>query len=644
MLYQKLLSEAKIGDVVLKNRTVMPPMGLNFSSITGEATDNLIAYYTERAKGGVGLIFTETCCIDEDHGRGAAVQLHATNFEYVPQLQRMVDSVHKYGTKIFLQLHHPGRQGVPMFNHGYTVAPSPIPVDSALINFVPKELTVEEIHDLVKKFITGAVIAQTAGFDGVDLHAAHGYLIEQFNSPDSNRRTDEYGGSFENRMRFITEIIRGIQQECGPKFPITVRLSADEMTKNGYDLEYGVRISKYLESLGVAALNVSNGTYESEIYIIETRSFGPGWKRHLGKAVKEAVNIPVIAVDVIKKPEFAEQMLEEGNCDLVAMGRALLCDPEWVNKAKEGRPEDITPCISCIYCLSQVATGRCVRCTMNARLGREREFAELPKAKSDGTVAVIGGGPAGCEAARVLALRGYKVILFEQGGQLCGTVNLAKLPPHQDMLQSIVDYYTIQLDKLGVDIRLNTTATPEMIKAVEPCAVIVAIGAEPIVPHIEGIDNSNVYMFGDVLTGKVSITGKKVALIGGGLTGCETAEFIAAAGNDTCVIELADTICPGEFSQIINDTRYQLEKHGIKSILSHRVEKLTCEGVVTTVNGVEETIPADAVVICVGSRFNAAKVDELKHVIANTYVIGDAVKTGKITDAVRAGFEAAYTL
>ncbi len=644
MEYKRLFSEGKIGNMVLKNRVVMSPMGLNFANANGEASDCLIDFYTERAKGGVGLIYTEICCVDEEHGRGSAVNLRANDFKYVPSLQRMADSVHKYGTKMILQLQHPGRQGVPMFNNGYTVGPSPIKVNSPLIQQAPKELTVEEIHDLVGKFVTGAVIAQAAGFDGVDLHAAHGYLINQFNSPDSNRRTDEYGGSFENRMRFITEIVQGIQKACGPRFPITVRLTADEMTENGYDLEYGVRIAKHLESIGVAALNVSNGTYESDIYTIETRSYGPGWKKHLGRAIKEAVNIPVIAVDVIKKPDFAEQMLEEGNCDFVGLGRQLLCDPEWVNKSMEGRPEDIRPCISCIHCLSQVATGKCVRCTMNVRLGREAELPEWPAAKNDGTVAIVGGGPAGCEAARVLASRGYKVVLFEKSGELGGTINLAKIPPDQGMLQNINDYYAAQLEKLGVDVRLNTEATPEQLKTLNPYAAIIAIGAEVAVPPIEGVKNSNVYIYDDVLTGKVELKGKKIAVIGGGATGCETAQLLSEAGNEVQVVELADSICAGEFSQIISDTLNQLKKYHVEVLLSHRVMKFTEEGVLTDVNGKEELVPAEAIVVCIGSRVNAKKVAELKEAVDNSYVIGDAVRTGKITAAVREGFELGYTL
>ncbi|MCC8067311.1 MAG: NAD(P)/FAD-dependent oxidoreductase [Clostridiales bacterium] len=644
MGYERLFSEGKIGNLTLKNRVVMSPMGLNFANASGEASDCLIDFYTERAKGGVGLIYTEICCVDEEHGKGSAANLRANDFRYIPSLQRMVDSVHKYGTKMILQLQHPGRQGVPRFNNGYVVAPSAIKVKSPLIQHTPKELTVDEIHDLVGKFVTGAMIARAAGFDGVDLHAAHGYLINQFISPDSNRRTDEYGGSFENRMRFITEIVQGIQKACGRNFPITVRLTADEMTETGYDLEYGVRIALYLESIGIAALNVSNGTYESDIYIIESRSYGPGWKKRLGRTIKEAVSIPVIAVDVIKKPDFAEQMLEEGNCDFVGLGRQLLCDPEWVNKSASGQEEDIRPCISCIHCLSQVATGKCVRCTMNVRLGREAELTEWPEAKNNGTVAIVGGGPAGCEAARVLASRGYKVVLFEKNGELGGTVNLAKLPPHQEMLQDITDYYTVQLKKLGVDVRLNTEATLEQLQTLNPYATIIAIGAETATPPIDGIHNSNVYLYDEILTGRVSLEGKKVAVIGGGATGCETAQLLSEAGNEVQIIELADGICAGEFSQLVSDTWNELKKCHVDVLLSHKVVKFTEGGVVTQADGQEKLIPADAVVVCLGSKINGKKVAELKEAVNNSYVIGDAAKVGKITEAVRAGFELGYTL
>lgn len=646
MKYEKLFSPGTIGNVKLKNRVVQTAMGTCLASASGEASDDLIRFYEERAKGGVGLIITETACIDREHGIGMSVEIHADKFDYIPRLERMVNTVHKYGTKIFLDLHHPGRQGVPDMNNGYSIAPSAVALNSSILQSVPKEMTIEEIHKCRDQFIYGGMIAKLAGFDGLELHGGHGYLLEQFMSPDSNRRTDEYGGDFEGRMRFVKEIVEGIKEINGKDFPICVRISADEMTENGYGLDYGVEIAKYLEKIGVDALNVSNGTYESDYTIMEPRSYDSGWKKHLGRAVKEAVNIPVIAVDVVKKPDFAEKMLDEGNCDFVGVARAHLADPEWCNKSRTGRENEIRPCIGCLYCLSQVSTGRVFKCTMNARVGRELEFPEWPKISEPRTVAVIGAGPAGCEASRVLAERGYKVVLFDKRGYIGGSVNLANKPPHQYLLDSVMSYYNSQLVRLGVDVRLYTEATVETVKALEPYAVVVAVGAKPIVPRLEGIKNDNVYMFNDVLTGKVQLPGKKVAVIGGGLTGCETAEFIAERGYDTSVIEMASDVCPGEYCTNVDDTKIQMNKYGVKSFVSHRVEKITSQGVVTTdlLANKEETIAADSVVICVGSRPDPTVVQPFVDAFDNTLVLGDAEKMGKITDAIRSAFTQAYVL
>jgi NADPH-dependent 2,4-dienoyl-CoA reductase/sulfur reductase-like enzyme len=348
---------------------------------------------------------------------------------------------------------------------------------------------------------------------------------------------------------------------------------------------------------------------------------------------------------MIRTPGFAEPMLDERNCDFVAVARGHLADPEWSNKAREGLDVEVRPCISCLFCLSQVSTGRVVKCTMNPRLGRELEFPQWPKIKDKRTVAVIGAGPAGMESARVLAERGFHVVLFEKLSELGGSINLANKPPHQYMLDWMIEYYDCELKKLGVDVRLNTAATVDAVKALNPYAVFIAIGAKPIVPRFEGVDSEYVYIYDEILTGKVSLTDKNVAVIGGGLTGCETADYLAERGNSVNVIEMASDICPSDYVTNVVDVKQRLEKYKINVFVSHKVERIAKDGVMTTkVDGAAEKIPANAVVICLGSRPDAAAADEFKNAFSNVHILGDAERMGKFTDAIRSGFIQAYCL
>lgn len=372
----KLFTPGHIGNLEIKNRIVMPAIGTSLATSTGEASDEIIRYYQERAKGGCGLIITEITRIDDEYGVGTSNQLSATQSYQIPRLEKLVKAVHRYDTKIFFQLHHPGRQ-----SHGHLIGGKQIVAPSAImsnaVGEMPRALETAEVEALVKAFIKGAKISQIAGADGVELHGAHGYLIGQFLSPQSNQRTDQYGGDFEGRMRFISEIILGIKHVCGPSFPVSVRISGDEFIEGGLDLAQAVQVAKVLESLGVNAINVSSGTYDSALTIIEPISYPEGWKRHLAKTIKEAVKIPVIACNVIRTPAFADSLLEEDNLDFVAVGRGQLADPEWANKAKENRHEQIRPCISCLYCIEELSSGKRVKCAVNPKVGREAEFDTL---------------------------------------------------------------------------------------------------------------------------------------------------------------------------------------------------------------------------------------------------------------------------
>jgi 2,4-dienoyl-CoA reductase-like NADH-dependent reductase (Old Yellow Enzyme family)/thioredoxin reductase len=645
MKYQKLFSKGKIGSLELKNRIVMPAMGTNLASYTGEASDEIIRYYEERAKGGCGLIITEITRIDNETGVGMPNQLCAMDLKQIPRLEKLANTMHKYNTKIFLQLHHPGRQNHANMIDGRQIA-GPSAIMSSAIGEMPREMSTEEVEGLASKFVKGAMIAMTAGIDGVEIHGAHGYLVGQFMSPQSNHREDKYGGSFEKRMRFITEIIMGIRAKCGPRFPISVRLDGNEFIQGGISLEEAIQEAIYLEKLGVDVINVSSGTYESVTTIIEPISYPQGWKRHLGKAIKDAVKIPVIACDVIRKPEMAETILNEDNIDFVALGRAQLADPEWGKKAKEGREEDIRPCISCLNCIESVMKCENIKCGVNPRVGKELEYPNFPVNGQGRKVVVVGGGPAGMEASRVLALKGFEPILFEEKEYLGGNVYLATKPPLKDKLNWFLDYEKLAIDKLEVDIRLKEKATLEKIKEINPYAVFISTGSTPIVPPISGVDGSNVHTATEILEGQVVLENKNVVIAGSGMTGLEIAEMLTAQGNKVTVIEMADKIAPAGYIPNVVDITMRLVKAGVKLMPCSKLINIK-EGEIAIENTKDQSITlldTDAVVLSLGVKSNDELVKAIEENYAIVEILGDASKPGRVVDAMFNGFEKAYVL
>lgn len=655
MKYNNLFSEGKIGDLQLENRVVMPAMGVGLANADGTPSEAMIAYYEERAKNGVGLIITEITRINDETGVAEPHQLCATRDEHIEGLKKLADAIHKHGKKIFVQLHHPGRQTYSAMIGGKpVVAPSAIPC--GVCQQETRALTIEEIKELVNNFIRGAQRAKAAGIDGVELHGAHGYLINQFLSPYTNKRTDEYGGSFENRMRFIKEIILGIKETCD-NYPISVRISGDEflglvgIQEKGIDVEEAVNIAKYLEEIGIDVISVSSGTYETMNTTIEPVSFLQGWKSHLSKAIKEAVNIPVIATNNIKKPDVADGLIESGIVDFIALGRGNLADPEWVKKAKEGRADEIRYCISCLHCaetlFNKVLQGSGIlECACNPRLGRELEFSDLKNNGEGKVVAVIGAGPAGMEAARILALRGFKPVLLEKENQVGGQLQLANKPPHKDKVTWLIDNMLNQLNKLGVEIRLNTKVSIDVLKQLKPYAVFVATGANPFIPLIKGIEKENVCTAWEILKGKVKLEGKKVAVIGSGMTGLETAELLSEQGNKVSVVEMIDEIGKGVHIQNLLDVTMRLKEYGVDMLPSHKLLEICDSKVIlenlTSNNIIEKEV--ENIVLSIGVKPNNGLLEEIKVSFDNVKIIGDASGIGKIAHAIKAGFEEGYNL
>ena len=649
-MYDKLFSEGKIGKLTLKNRLVMSPMGIGLAELDGSPSEEMIAFYEARAEGGAGLIIPEITRINDINGVGLLRQLSVTKDRHIAPLARLAEAVHRHGAKIFIQLHHPGRETNCQLIGGQSVV-APSAIMCKFTKQPTRALENAEVKALVQQFIDGAVRVKKAGCDGVELHAAHGYLINQFLSPYTNKREDEYGGSFENRMRFIGEIIAGIRQACGVDFPICVRLSVEEfLDKTGVTEDYihiqdGVKIAMALEKMGIDVINVSCGIYETGSVCVEPSSFPQGWRRELIKAVKDHVGIPVIGNSAIREPGVAEKFLEDGVEDFVGLGRAWLADEQWGKKVLEGRENALNKCISCMRCFESLeeynAAGLPAECAVNPRTAREKKYGQAEYDTVGHTAVVVGGGPGGMSAAKTLAERGVKVTLLEKEAALGGMINLAKAPPHKANMKWVSDYYGGELERLGVEICLNTEATAEMIDARHPDAVVLATGGSAIVPELPGVHGSNVFGVSDVLGGKVAFTKKNVVLIGAGMTGIETAEYLCAAENTVTVVDMQNKIAPDGNGTIVADVMGRLMKYGAGFLLEHTLKEIKSDSVVLEekATGEIKTVPADAVVLSLGMRPNKALYDALREKGYEVSLIGDAMKVGKIAPATRGGFE-----
>ena len=690
MQYEMLFSPLNIGQVTIKNRVVMAPMLMGFGTFDGTPTHRLMDYYEERAKGGAGLIITEITRVDDKNGAAAFSQLGMSKDYQIAPMKEMVDRIHKHGAKIFVQLHHPGRQ-----NMGLLVGTVPlsiflerflpfyskmlykiVPAGKLLLKYhlVPRVLSPSkcersyfsdginrtmrkgEIEKLIGQFANAAQRAKKSGADGVELHAAHGYLIQQFLSPITNKRNDEYGGSLENRMRFLTEIIRRIRRKCGSDFPIVVRLSVDECYDKigkpgkGYGLDEGIQIAKLLEQKGIDAIDISSAAYDTFNYWLEPPSFECGWRAYMAKAVKSEVSIPVIAANLIRSPEQAEKQLQDCTQDFISLGRPMLSDPYWVKKVSDGNEKSVKRCICCLYCIesmhSNAFKGSHGRCSVNPTLGRENEQLKINgKGK---TVVIAGAGPGGLTAAEMLAKRGFETIVLEQSSKVGGQIMLAENIPHKEkILWCVEDLYHAAV-AAGAQIKLNTKADKESIAGYAPYAVIIATGGNAIKPKtIQGVGLPNVCTVTEVLNGKVIITGKQVAVIGSGMTGLETAELLAQQGNKVYVVEMAKSIAPGTWMQHRDDILPRLEEKGVEALTSKKLAAIHRNFITLESTGFQKDqsqLQCEQVVLSIGVSSQNSLYQELSPIYKNLLLIGDACKTGRIADATASAYEAVLTV
>jgi 2,4-dienoyl-CoA reductase-like NADH-dependent reductase (Old Yellow Enzyme family)/thioredoxin reductase len=629
--FEKLASPVQIGRMQLPNRMVMAPMVTNYSYIDGSVTGRLLAYLAERAAGGVGMIITEAAFVKQS-GKGFPNQLGVHSDRLIPGLRKLTEEVHRFGTKICLQLYHGGRQTSSAVTGSPIVAPSPIP--DPIKEETPRELSAEEIREIVAAFGAAARRAVAAGFDAVELHGANGYLINQFLSPHTNRRTDEYGGSFENRMRFPLEIVQGVRKAVGPDFPIIYRLGADEKVDGGLTLEETKAAAKRLEEEGVNALHVSAGIYESAAWIVQPYYLPRGCLVDLARGIKSAVTIPVIAVGRFNDLELAEAVLAKGEADLIAFGRQLLTDPDTPAKVIQGRLDDIRRCIACCQaCIDELFLDHPIGCTVNARTGFEEEFP-LDKSSFPRRVLVVGGGVSGMEVARVAALRGHNVTLWEKTEKLGGQIVLAALPPQKDEIALFREYLIGQLKKLNVNVKKNKEATLEAIRAEAPDVVVVATGARPAEAGVPGAERKNVVNAWDVLAGRAE-AGEKVAIIGGGLVGCDTADYLAEKGREVTIVEALPQIAEGIGPLVGAILLGRLEKYGVKVVTGARLLSIDDGSINVEIDGNNEVLDGfDTVVLAMGSIPDDNLAGKLEGTGIEYYVIGDAWNPRRITHAV----------
>jgi len=633
--YSALFSAGKIGGLEVKNRLVMAPMVRNYADARGFVTPQYVAHIERIARGGVGTMVLEASFIRQD-GKGFANQLGIHTDEVVPGLRRLVEAAHKHGAAIGPQLYHAGRQTSSAITGLQPVAPSPIA--DPTINESPKALTVGDIRQIVQDYAAAAGRAKEAGCDFAEIHGAHGYLITQFLSSFSNARDDEYGGSLENRMRFVSEVVQAVRDVVGPEFPVTIRISADEMVPRGLTLDESVKIAQHLEGLGIDAIHVSVGNYASfgRGYMIAPMARADGLIVSIAETIKRAVNIPVMAVGKIREPGLANDIISSGKADFIALGRSLLADPDWPQKAKDGRVEDINKCIACNQgCISRLFVQQDVWCTVNPATSREEIFGK-PTPETKRRVLVAGGGPAGMAAAKIAAERGNSVVLVEEDDHLGGQLVAAAAAPYRSGWEELRRYLIREMTRLGVDVRLETRATKELAREERADAAIVAIGSSAVRPPIPGILGENVIIGRDLAEGKVTARGK-VVVAGGGCAGAQIAELLADRGHDVTVVEMLGAIAEEAAAADRELLLDRLRERGVKMLTETKIMKIEKDRVFIERPGRQDELSADTVVVCLGAKPNDSLADDLRQILPHVFVVGDAREPRRVTEAMVEG-------
>jgi 2,4-dienoyl-CoA reductase-like NADH-dependent reductase (Old Yellow Enzyme family)/thioredoxin reductase len=645
-----LLQPGQIGTMKLKNRIVFNPLESLFATVNGEVTQRLIDYYVRRAEGGTGLLVVHSAqaCTQLDPIDPFPHSLRVDDNAYIPMLSELTEAVHRAGAKIAILVsagggvqamgfpYDRGLEGVrQMTNVGAGT------VQSLVSQRPVRKLSVHEIKKIIEVYGLGARRVMLSGFDAFYIHALGGYLISQFISPHFNNRTDEYGGDFDRRLRFLLEIVDSCRKNVGPDFPLVVRMSIDECFPGGRGVEDSVKIAQKLEAAGVNAIDAGAGIYESMHMIIPPIYLPKGVLVDFAAAVKAAVKIPLIAQGRVYDPEMAAAVISSQKADFIGIARGLLSDPDWVNKIQAGRENEIRRCTTCNACANRVLGNLTVRCAINPTAGRESEFREIPPpAAEKKKVAIVGAGPGGMECARIAAERGHSVHLYEKSGELGGgQFKLACSAPYKDEFKNLILYYQSQFAKLkNLRVSLNTTATLDLLEKENPDVVVLATGAQALVPAIEGVDRPNVVTNHDLYTTE-KLKGK-IVIAGGGCAGSGAADRLSELGLDVTIVEMQGACALDEelITRLTLMHRFS-EKKNVTIKTEHTVKRITAAGVLTVnKDNQEELIPADCVVLAFGAVPYNPLEESVKKKFKTYHVIGDARQPKKILDAVADGF------